>query len=517
MGSNQTLFNYAGCDIEVFWKNEQEQLYSLDIIKKILTPFDSYIYWWDKAWRVVRYGDAWRTNGLYPYKIYAQDTSYVYTSTADVSIQYEPSCNINDYTITGRSQSISFIPGLKTLDLELNQKEYTNLSFNNLGIATGQNYDWSVAYPPIRGWWYFRRIPDYPSPPLVLFDSSLGFGFPGNWSLGGGKIGSPYKQITNAIMRWGVPQTAGVNDKDKAFISTRFMITLDDATSSEVMDPTTLNIKWKYAPVSTWAGTGKTPQDYDYRIRYVLRVPPGGRFIHYNSTTDKWEYIVSSTKEDIINYVELSGDNLDPDTFVGDISVTIPIGETENLPATGDTQLIFTLMGEDTRAAGASSWNSYSACWFQSYYGDFKISGTAQIQDNVIRSEFTENSLSINKEEVAIELFDTKNLLYKNGIFTGSEYATRTAWWTDEAETKFLPVSQWLINDKLALFNKNRRVINADIRYGSFIRPFSAWYDGFDPQKRKYILTSYTYKPESDMYSCEFTEWSNDEINFIHS
>jgi len=122
MADNQTLFNYTGVDTEIFWDNNVTRQNSYDILESSLMPFDSYLFPWNGAFYIVRYADAWRSDGSMNYVAYSNKTDYTPQSAGNIISLYEPSSDINDHLIIDRSQTLSRITVLKTIDVKLYQK-----------------------------------------------------------------------------------------------------------------------------------------------------------------------------------------------------------------------------------------------------------------------------------------------------------------------------------------------------------------------------------------------------------
>lgn len=526
--NNRSCFNVCGVDTEAFWEDNVKKTPGLDIINEILTSFDSYLYWYDKKWYIQRYADIWPTDSSKHWINYHPDVSYVYdTDASSISIP-ESSINmpISSFTnaaFVGKTQQISMIPGLRYLEIQMKNEPYLNLTTNSLKGIKGIDLAPEVMYPSIRTWNAYRaekpfdgvgwNFPGYGYAGLLMPNASNGFllDSQGSWFQGTWYPGMPYQNIKSAIYRSGVPQYYNASkvyqytDVDRASICTKVRMTIGDekAYDPSIGRSTVLNLKWKMGVVAPGSGGINA---YDYRCNYFLRVPPGNRYIHYNDQKDYWEY--KTTFKDASNYVVVNGADMPP-SGVAEISVDVPIGDVSGWTlANGDYDVIFGCLGERVRKTGtvpwpANSWNIWA------WYGDFQISANAGLQDNNLLAEI--NSKALTKEVVKMNLFDIKNLNYRNGIFYGSNYDYRTDVWQDKDMSEYHTLAEWLIHDRFQLYNRNRRKIEGTLRYVGFLKPFSLWVDTYDPSARKYILTDYTYTPGEDRYNCTWMEYDNSE------
>lgn len=538
--SNMTLFNRTAIDTEIFWENNTERKDGLKTLEALLTPFDCYLYWWDNKWYVQRYKDMWNDDYVRNYVEYpTTDVCMGYTDAGtEVSI-YCPSTALPisvtdvsgaDMVFLNGSQTISMIPGLKTLEIKKNQKAYLNLTINDFTNITPAALHPSVTYPDATGprrWQAYAedggatgwRFPGYTYTGL-FGDNSIGFLFNDITVFGGGVMGPgrSYQTIGNAIYRFGVPQyySGGVyqyTDKHRASLSTKFKatITTADEDTSTGQNGTVLNISWKFA--SPYPGSGGITQ-WDHRCWYWLRIPPGGRYIAHRQDTNPsyWEYTTSWS--DASSYVVVNATDFDPDTAVAEISVKVPIGDVSGWTlGGGDFDIIFGIMGEDIKGITEENWRIESWPLF-AYYGDVIISATGTTSPNVIVGEMQNNVL--NKKTVNLDIFDIDNLNYKNGVFTNSSFSDRVDVWTDNG-LEYYSLAEFLLRDRFQLYNRNRRKISGNIHYSAgFLKPFDLFYDSYDPSTRKYVLVSYSWDTTKDEYNADFWEYDNTtQINFI--
>jgi len=518
LSSTKTCMNITAIDTENFWKDNWTRDGGDKIIDKILKSYDSYLYWWDGNWYIERYGDVWTSDGSRNYVGYAADGSYGYSDAGtqtkvDTSIYVLPiSGPMSEYQFTNDNQQIDMIPGLNTLELKLDINKYLNLTINDFSDITANGLTTSVTYPAKRTWtcYYVDDGPpdgwQFPGYKWGILNPSIGFSYEASGPVINGQStvypGMTWQTISNAIYRYGAPQywSGGVyqyNDKDLASLSTRFDFTIESETDS-------LEIKWKFAPIAMNGGA----QAWDYRCRFHLRIPTGNRYIRYDNEGDYWEYVTNAT--DASSWVELLGDDIDEYTGVGEVKFTVPIGDVSGWTlGDGDFEMILNIHNEDIKQIDETDYRSYAAYPIFAYYGDVIVTSAGSAQDNTIGGVI--NTKTLEKKEQTINLVDIQNLNYRSGIFTGSGFEDRTTVWTDKDALGYYKISEWILYNKLQLFNKNRQRIKSDLKYNKPLKPFSLWQDNTDPSVRQYVLTGYSYFPGQDTYSnCEWREYSDD-------
>lgn len=501
--SNKTLFNTAGLDTEVFWEDNVERVGSVKTIEQILRPFDCFLYPYNNKWYIERYADMLvDASGVKSYVNYSFDNSYGYNDTRTTSVESDSSTDLNDLTFLERSQTISMIPGLNYIDINLNQKPYLNYTTYDFHSSTFEGVN-TVTSPPIRAWQYNEYNITEASEQVARWD-----------------LGKAYKDIEN-VAYVGVLATASwFNDYDwnenenlRGYgLATKFALTVIDASDG----PTEINFKWKWNNRtkygnSHWWGN-KNGYVKNYRLYWTLRVPPTGKYIKYDSDEERWYLSGEILAADGAEYIEISPESCNQDTGTYEASITVDLSD-PSVGLTGDQTMVFSINNTTHRfespSVAETSWER------SNQIGDVEITVTTPQDDNLIRTTLSKDVL--NKQEIDFDIFDTDNLNYKNCIYTKNGYSTRTNLWTDSSTSStYYPLYQWYIHDKYQLFNKNRRMLKANIKYAGFLKPMQQFYDSLDPSTRTYLLMGYTYIPDKDEYNCQFWEHDiSDEINFL--
>jgi len=456
----QTALNIVGAYTEVFWKNNIERDGGLDIIEKLCVPMDLYTYWFEGHWYIVRYDDMY--NKPQEYVEYEWDVSYGYSDTGtDVSTN-DSSINIRDLCFIGGEPTISFIPGLNKNELKLVGLPFKNL-VNTLivGNATENSLVSSVQYPDFKQWQLYNGC--------VWWDASS------------------YSTIKNATGR------SAFTDPDINGCATRFQVTVEPGAG------TTLKIEWKWVPPTIGGSPG---WNFDYTIRWFLRDPPGGTYIMNDG--NRW-YRDTESFADAVQELSVSGNDVDQNSGVADLSLTIDLSD-PSVGISGDNDLIFGLIIPWYANIGDTPGTDLLA----ELYGDFTISATQQLQNNLITG--TLNNGFLNKKTTTIDIYDIASLIYANGFFTGDdEYNERTVNWTTD-DLAFYPLTDLLISSKSELFYLTRQKLSGTLKTSSHLRPFSNYYDASQGYKQ-FVLTSYNHNIMKDEYKCEWLEYNTDLVN----
>jgi len=466
-------FNRCGISTENFWQNNIERDGGLDIIEKILIPFDNYIYWYDGAWYVERYDDIWE-EPVKEFIEYQPDTSYDYGTTGeDVSI-LDSSINIKSLCFLEDAPTIGFIPGLNKIEVKLE-----GIPFSNLTNPFEPDNATFTTQPNPRYWY-----PTY-TKEWVYYHTAGSASFP--------YIG-PYKTFKNAWLRAG-----GYSPSDSSTgCATKFKMTIDPSAG------TALKISLRWLPVVT--GGTQNEADYDFYIRYYLKDYTGTygtMYIMYDDDNSRWYRGSEPYIEDAINTHNVSG---------SDFKGTIPLETTIDIDLSdpsvglsGDKTFIFGMMVGYYADAG----DTPDTPLLGEYQGDYQIAATGDFQNNLITG--TLNNAFINKKEIECTIYDIESLNYANGIFFNSEYSARSNFWTEDGITAY-PLTDMLISNKAQLYANTRQKITGTIRSETPIRPFSLYYDSSQGYKQ-FVLTAYDYNVLKDEYRCTWNEYNTELTN----
>lgn len=461
--ATNTLFNATTTNTELFWKNNVERDSALEVVKKILTPFDSYLYWYDGKWYVERYEDVYN----YPqnYVIYSNDVSYGYYNNGTALQTTNTSTNIFSYKPLERSQMLSIMPGLNTIEIKLNHDIYGSFINNEFAPITYVNYP-TVPYPERRKWQFMKNgtMPTY---------NTISYG-----------------GIQQGVIRYYYPSFPLYTDTSVNMgMYTRFKMTISPDTSTA----TVLNMSWKFIPEGLNDVTTTTSE---YYIRWYLRYALSNNYCKYDITTNKWYKTADITQDVAIETLTVAGSELDKTTYLYEPNISIPLTDVSG-GSTGDQEFIFGVMITKYKAPSSS----LRALDFE-YVGDFNLNISNVNQNNILTA--TVNNKFLNKKTIELDLYDTTDLNYKNGIYIND---TRTSLWYDDASV-YMKLTDRLIKNKFQLYNKSRQSISATIDCSSFLKPLSFWYDSNQPNK-KFLLTGYAFYPTMNRYDATWNEYDD--------
>jgi len=391
----QTLFNKNGFYTEVFWTDNVDRVSSAQILKDILISFDCYIYWWNGGWFIDRYEDIW-WEGYVDYVMYLPNSLYGPDDIGEViSIAVIPTKDISEFVFTDQSQTIYHLPGLKTIQINLQDERLSNLvlsdfsNIENIPITGATN-----TLPEYRQW--LRYEDDH----MAWFD-----------------FGKPKGVIKNSIHRLLGSYPPPYLEKAKG-LYTSFKSTVGS-------DDDQLNIKFKYVVSTLVSNFGYQPtggyappaytgklEDYSFHFSWFLKNTSGQFIMQLN---DVWKMIPGDETAQM-QYVVVEGSSFDAKTNSCEVNITIPLGLVDTYQAgiysgklRGEISFVLGIGAEHLEDA-----NSIMIEPLNAWYGDFEITTTGGLQDNVITG--TINTKFLNKKEIPLTLYDMENYNYKNGI-----------------------------------------------------------------------------------------------------
>lgn len=495
---NKTIYNVIGVDNELFWKNNEEKEFAIDIIKNILISTDSYIYWFDNKWWIERYGDIGKT--LKNVNEYDNSLSYNYNDTTP-SLPYGTiERDIQSLTFLDKQQSIQMIPGLKQFNIKLNYNEYNNLTINDFSDAIEEYTGWPT--PDLRKWKYWQG------------NSYLFYNYP------------KYKMI-NSIMR--TDCEVDINYTPHEDINYfEYHRGLSTKIKCTITPTTILELEWKSA-TNRWNGYFQRPEPSEMFINYMyyLRIAGTDLFIVKNNDTNEW-YIRKTWEKDGCNRMRVNSSNAivynkeDIDYFLNKVTETINIGEIYKLYDVGADQwnYDYSLSGdfEIILNIGVSIFDRNDGVYAQlldEYIGDVIISAK-DTNDYPNLIEYNISASTLNKKEIDFNLFEIPNLNFKNGLFTNNNYTDRVLSFNENGGSVNYDLPDWFAYSKFQLYNKNRKKITGTIKHqGNILKPFDIFYDSYD-NNRKYLLVDFTYYPTIDRYKVTFLEYNNNEDILIN-
>lgn len=473
--SNNSALNLVSHETEIFWKNNIERDNGEEILKKLLKPFDSHIYWWDGNWYIERYDDLYK----FPQKYvkYRTDVSYGYASYGTSFQRADTSTDIWSLKHINTNQLLTVIPGLNKIEIKLNTERYNSLVDNYWDPIIDSSAETQLPYP-YGTWLHWKEKTG------VIFGFDV-YSFYSN----SGEING----ITNTFKRNNPPVSTGplgTQDPCTHGAWTSFRMTVPDKAAGK----TNLNINWKWTPGSSVSKTTT------YKLGYLVEIrdheSTGGLYLKYDTNSGKW-FTIPSRKTGL-NIVNVDGSTLEY-PYVKEMSASIPmldISTSAFSSLEGNYVIVFTICPTNT-IAGIIPFE---------YYGDVTVQVSQPEQENLITGIV--NNKFINKKTIDLNLFDINTFNYRNGLWTFADSAQRfTGYWYDDTSV-YDPLTDKLLKGKFKLFQKSRQSISSTVRTTEYLKPLSAWYDS--NQNKKFVLVGYSYIPTKNEYQCVWNEFDND-------
>lgn len=498
-GAGQTVFNRIDTYQEVWWTNNVERMSALDILKSILSSFDCYLYWHNQGWYIRHYQDL---GDLTPaYVTYDPTSSAGYgfadsgTGWSDLLVALDVH-NQTEFRQIGDTQTLSVVPGLRQLDLRLDLKKYWNLFYPDL-TDTYESSDPTPALQARRQWWAYDNV------------TSM------TWATVQYPWGISWRNIETAGYRVGDDLTivGGIATAGWSYgMSTRFNLTAQEDTM--------LNLKWKFGisnPTALYA-IGLL-EDITIRFHYYVCLydsVEGNRdyLVYSNDSDDEWTISVDGDPETDINYIDITGADLDSALWTYEASVDIPIGGISGiLSSSGDPghlDLIFGLGTEVCSQAGEND-KAANSC----FYGDIVATVAEDPANNFIEGVTATDF--IEKKEITMHLCDA-GWSYRNSLFyyVNQYYSTLAEDWTYDGATLQL-LEDWLMSTKFRLNRISRQKIEMDV-YTIAVPIFELFWPFYDSKQSNlpFALTGVTVRPESNTMKVTLQEYDDTEpVNLI--
>lgn len=475
----RTLFDLCGVHNEIFWKDNIERDSALDIVTKILKAFRCYIYWYDGYWYIERYADIWSV--VRNYVEYDTSASYDYAKAGSWVELTDSADDFVGYHKLEMSQTIGVIPGKKEIEINLNQQDMFNLVLNDFTGSTGEDATSTPPWPGLREWVYHSKVAEAPT-----------------WMYQGWSYGA----IKNAVMKsWGILAAPSGNEYKGLF--TRFRMTVDSDSDTE----TSVSIKFRYQLSSGSlinCGSG-TIEDVRFQFHWYLRTSL--YYIVYEESIDSW-VAESRTQATGIQQEEVAFTEFNQRLRYVDVTISIPISETG---LDGDYDFVLCIGSAHYINADDTEYNGVNLSW----WGDVEVTASDDRPNNYLKGE--QNVDFVDKLTLDLDLFDSDTLNIKNSIFRGSLLEVRTEEWMDDlmnSAGEAMPLAEVVLRDAFLLYNVNRQILKSTIQSMPFPKPLSLWIDSNQNTsviEKYFILTGFTYKPQTDEMDIILSEYDNIE------
>lgn len=517
VSTTTTLFNKCGVYKEMFWQDNIKRDSALDTIRKILSTFDCYLFWFPGdpgIWIIDRYADIWRDTQI-DYVQYTSGNAYwpsdvgtAVSNTPDVYDFADP-----DIAKMDTRQVIGNVVGQRQVEINIEQQLYYNMIVNNFESATYTDEHLPIC--GLRQWEFFEE--DAPSAVSAGTE----------WR----DLGQPFRNIARAVNRLGYTASDWPGTSDP-FIPPgegeiewwRGMFTSFKASVSEGM---ILTITFKYATYDD-PFLPSEADEWEVDFYWTLALNKNGTYYcFYNTTTEKYVAKSKGTPPhyEVLNRNIVSGTEFDPVNKSCEVTIQIPFDDfLGGLIFPGDYLFTFGLGTENKRHVGTPADNGPDE---DRYFGDVKIVTNLPPNDNYVSGEI--NTKFLNKKTITQYLSDDDNLGLRNAVLYGGETTAepdaldeKTQIWVDAHTdtSEQLSLAEIRIKDKFRLYNVNRQKITADLLNTYNWRPFQRFWDSNQGDSsadyKRFIVTESTYQPDQDVCETTMVEYDVDEqINLV--
>jgi hypothetical protein len=493
-GAGQTLFNRNGVYTELFWKNNIERKSALEILESILSAFNCYLYWHNQAWYIRHYQDL---NQNTSWVIYQTGTSagygYADTGTTDGDTIIRPNIHSSPFfKQIGDTQKFQVVPGMKQVDVKMEQKAFYNLL--NPDLSGLQTHTTAQPYLARREWWAFDIAPI-------------------NWQ--DWEFGKSMKDIDNGAKRWNHDITYG--DGQMNGLRTRFT-TSTNGFSTELIITFKFgveHIEW----LCTWFAIDPSEFETDPQLTSITfywflstwdAVFANRDFVVYNTTSGEWELVLDGTPQTDYNTLEITAADLDKDLFTYTGTLKIPIGDVFSSSSgdSDDLDLVFGIGTEMVDKSGETAAPATISCW----YGDFRASISGQPENNLLQGEIVTGFLE--KMTIKMDLFDA-GWNYRNSLIipTSIVYLTDTWGYGGTGYT----LAKWMMILKFRLYRISRQKIIMDV-HDVGLPIYAPLYPRLDNKQSNmvFIQLSEILYPQSNTHSMVLFEYDDTEtINLV--
>lgn len=496
-----TLFNKCGIYKEVFWQNNIDRDSALEVIRKILTTFDCFLYWFAGYWYIERYADIWSDSQIN----YVEYTTGVEYWPTDSGALFGNTPNVYDFVDVVKmdtTQIITMIAGQRQVEINIEQQHLFSLVVNNFEAAqfTSEN----EPEPGHRQWLLYGG------------DSS---GSPLDWDYA--NLGKPFRNIAKSAMAQNYSFLGALELYRGAYTTFR----------TTVIDELNMTITYKAGVYGNIFAPGEM-DEYDVDFYWYLKVGTPGKtvneniFIEYNDGTGLWEIVYEAGGGYYgLNKTNVPASEWDRTLRTCEVSVSIPFSDfiTTHIPGGVDENFVFCI-GAAVRNRTDFSSNTLNSLWI----GDVSIACTTELDNNYIKGEI--NTSFLNKKTITQYFHDSSNLTIRNAIWYGDESSfepdaldMRTQTWVDvhTPSGEALPLAEMKIKDAFRLYNKNSQKLTADIQNWFLYRPFTRFTDSNQADSsggegKHFVLVSNAYAPQEDRCSVTLSEYDVEEdINLI--
>ena len=450
----------------IFYQNLDEYDDTYTVLNKLLLSFGAFLYAYGQKWIIERLENVGRIGDWVYYEL--ASLSGKVTDSLRQSINKQD----GDFRYTESSQNLSYDSGIHTLIIDIVDKLFETLVFNNFDadtILTVPDGD-PAAGELVAKTWYVNETEE------STFDSGI-----------------LYKDIQRWFYWFGGGYGVGANRGMYYLFSVQRAATLGGITN--------LTVEYKMErPTGFAAGFGVVTGRFFLRVNsgiaadeYVIKTTLG---FDLSATPTVLEVDCSISDDSDIVTVSMIIDIEDIATGLG-----LDLGGIQDF-IIGFLPFSYTLAG-----SGTVYYNPFN------YIGDFKIVCNPVAIDNEIKTVLNENF--IKEESVSLTLFDVNDLNYINGLSLSD--GSRTTAWDSEGDSVYESLVNIYIKHKFKKYSRTVRILTATILCDKFLKPFTILTDDNITEESSsepidFLITGYNWDLVNGTYSIAAEEYPDEEI-----
>lgn len=492
-GVTDTFLEQTFIEDNMFFTSANEYDNTYDVINKILKSMGAILYSHGNKWILERYEDITRTGD---WVIFSDISSSGELGASISSLKESYNKQSNNFNHVDGSQILAYDSGLKTLILDLKDKQLGSLVFNNYSIDMLSVADLTPDASTLikRTWYKYTDVI-----PIMASNSFKGM---------------------NTYFKWTYPSTVSDANLVSMGLYYNFEVQFNIATK-EV--PTILSVAFKMAGELSLVGALAIRTSFYIRVDggvksdYYLAMIEGPRagtyFLGLSVTPYAWQQIfdvqanppesVSASQTFNLSDIEMIPQPVDFNPAPN------PNGSIQTQLGSPESQK-FTIMFFPTTVLYSFDEPPNVQVNRTNFIGDIEVSITQQEILNKITYHINEDF--IKTKTLDIDFFDLPNVNFGNGLLRDNG-TIKTAKWVSENNTIAVPLMDILAKDIFRNGYRTTHRLKGSIQCDKYLKPLSILTDN-NLSGVNLILLGYTWDMNNGIYDIEAEEYTDEEIVF---